>query len=136
MRLFLLPLLVLLAGCSTLVPLPGPGEPEVRLLVQRADRELGALLADIADPVAVPDYAAAASALDAARVQVATDAILAGVDIGLAGQAERAALGVTLTFCADGVARMARLPKEEAAREAQGVFGVSCVVPLRVLAVR
>jgi hypothetical protein len=136
MRLFHLPLLAALAGCSTLVPLPGPGEPEVRLLVQRADRELGALLADIADRVTVPDYAAAAAALEVARVKVATDAILAGADFGLAGQAERAALGVTLTLCAEGVAKMARLSKAEAARQAQGVFGVSCVVPLRVLAVR
>lgn len=136
MRLFHLPLLAALAGCSTLAPLPGPGEPEVRLLVQRADRELATLLSDIADPVAVPDYAAAAAVLDAARVQVATDAILAGMDFGLAGQAERAALGVTLTLCVEGVAKMAALPKAAAARQARGVFGVSCVAPLRVLAVR
>lgn len=136
MRLFHLPLLAALAGCATLSPLPWPRDAEVRLIVRQTEGELRGLLQDLADPVAVPAYARASGVLDAARVAVATDAALAGADFGLAAQAERAALGVTLTVCAQGVAKLAGSPRDEAERYARGVFSLTCVVPLGVFAVR
>lgn len=136
MRLFHLLLLAALAGCTTLAPLPGPGDAEVRLAVRQTEGELRDLMRDLADPAAVPAYARAAGVLEAARVMVATDAILGAADFGLERQAERAALGVTLSLCSQGVAKMAALPRDDAERYARGGFSLGCLVPLGVFAVR
>ncbi len=135
MRVFQLPLLATLAGCATLAPaLPGAHDPEIRAVVGAAEAQVRGLVFGLSDG-ASPDFGAALAALDVARVTVATASVLAGPEIGLAAQAERAALGVTLTVCADGVKRMAATP-ESAAGYARGTFAFSCVVPLGVFAGR
>ncbi len=135
MRIVHLPLFAALAGCTTLAgPLPAPHDPLIRQVVGTAEAEVRRLVFGLADGAA-PDFAAALAALDQARVTVATASVLAGPEIGLAAQAERAALGVTLTVCSEGVKRMAAAP-EAAAAYARGTFGFSCVVPLGVFAGR
>jgi hypothetical protein len=137
MRAFHLPLFAALAGCTTLsAPYPAPGAEPVRLLVQQSETNLRKLVLSLSDPAAVPAFAEAAAGLDAARVAVATDAVLGGADFGLAVQAERAALGVTLAICADGVAKMAGADRAEAARYARGTFAFTCLGPLGVFAGR
>jgi hypothetical protein len=140
MRIFQLPLLAAplfstLAGCTTLTaPLPGAHDPEIRAAAGAAEAQVRGLVFGLADGAA-PDFGAALAALDVARVTVATASVLAGPEIGLAAQAERAALGVTLTVCAEGVKRMAAAPKAAAAY-ARGTFSFTCVVPLGVFAAR
>lgn len=135
MRIFQLPLLAALAGCTTLAPgLPSAHDPEIRLILATAEAEVRGLVFNLADGT-TPDFGAALAALDAARVTVATASVLAGPEIGLAAQAERAALGVTLSVCAEGVKRMAAAP-DTAAGYARGTFTFGCVVPLGVFAAR
>lgn len=135
MRAFHLPLFAALAGCTTLsMPLPDAGDPDIRAAVGAAEAEVRGLVFGLSDGK-TPDFGAALAALDAARVTVATAAVLAGPEIGLAAQAERAALGVTLTVCAEGVKRMAAAP-DTAAGYARGAFSFTCVVPLGVFAGR
>ena len=135
MRLFHLPLFAALAGCTTLAaPLPAAHDPSIRQSVGAAEAEVRRLAFGLSDG-AQPDFGAALAALDSARVTVATASVLAGPEIGLAAQAERAALGVTLAVCAEGVKRMAAAP-ETAAGYARGAFSFSCVVPLGVFAGR
>lgn len=135
MRAFHLPLFAALAGCTTLsAPLPDRNAPEIRAAVGAAEAEVRRLVFGLADGT-TPDFAPALAALDTARVTVATSSVLAGPEIGLAAQTERAALGVTLTVCAEGVKRMAAAP-ETAATYARGTFSLSCVVPLGVFAAR
>jgi hypothetical protein len=137
MRMISLPLFAALAGCATLsAPLPGPGSSNLRLAVGAAEAGVRGLVLGLPDPAALPDFAAASAALDAARVAVATDAIRSGADFGFALQAERAALGVTLKVCADGVERMAAADRAAAASYARGTFGLVCLAPLGVLAGR
>jgi hypothetical protein len=134
-RVFQLPLFAALAGCTTLAPaFPDAHDPEIRTVVATAESEVRRLVFGLSDGAA-PDFGAALGALDLARVTVATASVLAGPRIGLAAQAERAALGVTLTVCAEGVKRMAAAP-ETAAGYARGAFSFSCVVPLGVFAGR
>ncbi|MGL6044710.1 MAG: hypothetical protein ACRC1J_12375, partial [Sandaracinobacteroides sp.] len=135
------PLFAALAGCTTLsAPYSAPGSEPIRLLVQQSEGDLRKLLFDLADPAAVPAFAEISAGLDAARVAVATDAVLGaadfGADFGLALQAERAALGVTLKICADGVDRMAALGRADAASYARGTFAFTCLVPLGMFAAR
>jgi hypothetical protein len=106
----------------------------IRQSVGTAEVEVRRLVFGLSDGVE-PDFSAALAALDAARVTVATASVLAGPEIGLAAQAERAALGVTLTVCAEGVKRMAAAP-DTAAGHARGAFSFTCVVPLGVFAAR
>jgi hypothetical protein len=135
MHIFHLPLFAALAGCTTLAPaLPGAHDPEIRTVVGTAEAEVRGLVFGLSDG-ATPDFGAALAALDVARVTVATASVLAGPEIGLAAQAERAALGVTLSVCAEGVKRMAASP-DTAAGYARGTFGFTCVVPLGVFAGR
>ncbi len=135
MRIFQLPLFAVLAGCTTLAaPLPGAHDPEIRAVVGAAEAEVRRLVFGLVDGAA-PDFGATLAALDVARVTLATASVLAGPEIGLAAQAERAALGVTLTVCAEGVKRMAAAP-EGAAGYARGGFNFTCVVPLGVFAAR
>lgn len=135
MRVFHLPLFAALAGCTTLaVPLPGAQDPEIRTVVGAAEDEVRRLVFGLSDGSA-PEFGAALAALDVARVTVATASVLAGPEIGLAAQAERAALGVTLGICAEGVKRMAAAPGTAAAY-ARGAFSFTCVVPLGVFAGR
>jgi hypothetical protein len=136
MRAFQLPLLAALAGCTTLAPaLPGAHDPEIRNLVGTAEAQVRGLVFGLSDG-ATPDFGAALAALDVARITVATASVLAGPEIGLAAQAERAALGVTLTVCAEGVKRMAAAEPLAAQSYARGTFSFSCVVPLGVFAGR
>jgi hypothetical protein len=133
MRAFQLPLFAALAGCTTLsAPLAGPADTSLRLAVGAAEAGVRRLVLDLSDPAATPDFAATVAALDSARVAVATDAILSGADFGLALQAERAALGVTLAVCADGVGRMASAEPAAAAGYARGTFAFTCLAPLGV----
>jgi hypothetical protein len=135
MRAIHLPLFAVLAGCTTLgAPLPGPHDREIRDVVGTAEAAVRGLVFGLSDG-SPPDFGTALAALDAARVTVATASVLAGPEIGLAAQAERAALGVTLTVCAEGVKRMAAAPGT-AAGYARGTFSFSCVVPLGVFAAR
>jgi hypothetical protein len=137
MRVFHLPLFAALAGCTTLsAPLPGPTDPALRPTVAAAEAAMRGLVLDLSDPAADPDFAGATVALDAARVAVLTDAIRMGADFGLAYQAERAALGVTLGVCADGVGRMAAAEPAAAAGYARGTFAFTCLAPLGVFAAR
>lgn len=135
MRALQLPLFATLAGCTTLAaPLPAPQAPEIRQVVGEAETQVRRLVFGLSDGSA-PDFAPALAALDLARVTVATSSLLAGPEIGLAAQAERTALGVTLAICAEGVKRMAAAP-DTAAAYARGTFGFTCVVPLGVFAGR
>jgi hypothetical protein len=137
MRFVYVPLFAALAGCTTLsAPLPGPADGAVRPLLAAAESGLRRLVLDLSDPVATPDFAAASLALDQARVAVMTDAIRSGADFGLAYQAERAALGVALGVCTDGVSRMAGAERATAAKYARGTFAFTCLVPLGVFAGR
>jgi hypothetical protein len=132
-----LPLFAVLAGCTTLsAPYPSAGAEPIRLLLQQSEADLRRLVRDLSDPAAVPAFAEVASGLDSARVAVATDAVLGAGDFGLALQAERAALGVTLKLCADGVDRMAAADRPAAAGYARGTFAFTCLVPLGVFAGR
>ena len=135
MRVCHLPLFAALAGCTTLsAPFPDPQAPLIRQSVGTAEAAVRRLVFGLADG-SESDFGAALAALDEARVTVATASVFAGPEIGLAAQAERAALGVTLTVCAEGVKRMEAAP-ESAAGYARGGFSFSCVVPLGVFAAR
>jgi hypothetical protein len=135
MRIVYLPCFAALAGCTTFAaPLPGAQDPEIRSVVGIAEAEVRRLVFGLSDGTA-PDFGAALAALDVARVTVATASVLAGPEIGLAAQAERTALGVTLMVCAEGVKRMAAAP-DTAAAYARGTFSFTCVVPLGVFAAR
>jgi hypothetical protein len=123
--------LLLLGGCTTLaVAAPPAPDPEVRVAVARSAAELRALLDTLAAPAAVPDYAAARGALATARARVLGSSLRAGAADGVAAQAERAALGVTLRLCADGVDRLESLPRADAQRYARAGFAIACLAPL------
>jgi hypothetical protein len=137
MRVFHLPLFAALAGCTTLsAPLPGPGDGAVRLALGAAEAAVRQYVLGLADQAAAPDPAPARAALQAARVTVATEAVLSAADFGLAHQAERAALGVTLTICAEGVERMAAADRAGAEAYGRGTFAFTCLAPLGVFAGR
>lgn len=138
MHLVHLPLLAALAGCTTLsAPQASLGLPtSLRLSVGAAEAGVRQLVLDLSDPAATPDFAATVAALDSARVAVATDAIVAGADFGFQLQAERAALGVTLAVCAEGVGRMAVADRAAAAGHARGTFAFTCLAPLGVFSAR
>jgi hypothetical protein len=130
-------LAALLPGCMTMAPsFPAPGEAAVRAEVRLAEAELRALVNGLSDPVAVADFDAARTALLSARTAVATDAVIGGLDVGLALNAERAALGVTLGVCAEAVERLAAAPRPEAARMVRGPFAFTCLTPLSLFALR
>ena len=136
MRHFHLPALALLAGCAT-VPAGSfqPGAAQIRLTVAAAESALRQLALDVQGQAVAPDYAGVSTLLDAARVTVATESVLADGDFTPALAAERALLGVTLKICADGVDTM-RADPGSAAPFARGQFGFSCLLPLSLFAVR
>ena len=136
MRHFHLPALALLAGCVT-VPAGSfqPGAAHIRLTVAASESALRQLVLDVQGQDVAPDYAGVSTLLDAARVTVATESVLADGDFTPALAAERALLGVTLKVCADGVDAM-RADPGSAAPFARGQFGFSCLLPLSLFAVR
>ncbi len=136
MRQFQLPALALLAGCATgPVPPFQPGAATIRLTVAAAESALRRLSLEVQGQAVAPDFAGASALLDQARVTVATESVLGSADFAPALAAERALLGVTLKVCADGVETMQAEPGA-AASFARGPFGVTCLLPLSLFAMR
>ncbi len=138
---------VLLNGCATLPSGSGLAadaavaeQDSLRLLVAESRDRLRALVADLAVPASPAAQQAAnvsaghaAASLEAARANLIGLAAFGGSEPTLAGKAELAILGATLTICRESLRKIDRRKGSdwpEAARLARGELSYACLLPL------
>jgi hypothetical protein len=129
--------LMMVTGCATLPASNDGGTAMLKAQVAQSEAQVRSFVAGLADPAGDDSIAAVAATVDAARIAVAGHAAMGAGRASSSDLAGFLALGVTLAYCRDGLARIQqKLPDRDAAvRFARGEYALLCLAPLSMLSV-